>query len=406
MVRMQQPFDSCQRNKDGAMAEVELRKVVKRFGSTLVVHGVDLQIHDSEFVVLVGPSGCGKSTVLRMIAGLEKVSDGEILIGGNVVNDVSPKDRNVAMVFQNYALYPAHDRTGQYGLQPERWPNTPGKRSQPPWTKPRQCSNWTPCSTANRPSCPADSASAWPWVAPLSASPRFSFLDEPLSNLDAQLRMQMRIELRKMHLRLKTTTIYVTHDQIEAMTLADRIVILKGGHIQQVGTPVEVFEQPSNVFVAQFIGNPPMNILSGRLEQQNDALCFVQGGTTIPLPQDKWKNIAPGQKVLLGIRPDAVKVGDALQRIPQQWRTQGKVVISEVLGAHSLLAFLHEGANMIAEVEGRLEVQTDDVLALGFDLQRASLFDPETTKKYCLAQESAMVRPYVQFPDSQSRRRK
>ncbi len=379
MVRMQQPFDSCQRNKDGAMAEVELRKVVKRFGSTLVVHGVDLQIHDSEFVVLVGPSGCGKSTVLRMIAGLEKVSDGEILIGGNVVNDVSPKDRNVAMVFQNYALYPHMTVRDNMGFSLKMAKHS---REEIAAAVDKAAAVLELDALLHRK--PSELSGGQRQRVAMGRAivrePSVFLFDEPLSNLDAQLRMQMRIELRKMHLRLKTTTIYVTHDQIEAMTLADRIVILKGGHIQQVGTPVEVFEQPSNVFVAQFIGNPPMNILSGRLEQQNDALCFVQGGTTIPLPQDKWKNIAPGQKVLLGIRPDAVKVGDALQRIPQQWRTQGKVVISEVLGAHSLLAFLHEGANMIAEVEGRLEVQTDDVLALGFDLQRASLFDPETTK--------------------------
>ena len=164
------------------------------------------------------------------------------------------------------------------------------------------------------------------------------------------------------------------------MTLADRIVILKDGHIQQVGTPVEVFEQPANVFVAQFIGNPPMNILNGSLEQRDDALCFVREGLCMPLPQNKWKNISSGSKIQLGIRPDAVKVGHALGRIPEPWRTPGKVVISEVLGAHSLLAFQQQGANMIAEVEGRLDVHADDEIEVGFDLERASLFDPESTE--------------------------
>ncbi len=361
------------------MAEVELRKVVKRFGATMVVHGVDLTIRDSEFVVLVGPSGCGKSTVLRMIAGLEKVSGGEILIGGQAVNDVSPKDRNVAMVFQNYALYPHMTVRENMGFSLKM-----AKRSRDEIAAAVDKAAAVLELDALLDRKPAELSGGQRQRVAMGRAivrqPAVFLFDEPLSNLDAQLRMQMRIELRKMHLQLKTTTIYVTHDQIEAMTLADRIVILKDGHIQQVGTPVEVFEQPANVFVAQFIGNPPMNILNGSLEQRDDALCFVREGLCMPLPQNKWKNISSGSKIQLGIRPDAVKVGHALGRIPEPWRTPGKVVISEVLGAHSLLAFQQQGANMIAEVEGRLDVHADDEIEVGFDLERASLFDPESTE--------------------------
>jgi len=244
------------------MAQVELKKVCKRYGETKVVHDVDLVMDENEFIVLVGPSGCGKSTILRMIAGLESISGGEIFINGRLVNGVSPKDRNVAMVFQNYALYPHMTVRENMGFSLKM-----AKRAR---LEIEEAVNQA-----------ADILELGPYLdrkpAALSGGqrqrvamgraivrrPDVFLFDEPLSNLDAQLRTQMRMELKKLHLKFQTPTIYVTHDQIEAMTLADRIVILKDGYIQQIGAPVEVFENPTNVFTAKFIGNPPMNVLGG-----------------------------------------------------------------------------------------------------------------------------------------------
>src|SRR5881227_763990 len=253
------------------MAQVSLRKVVKRFDDTIAVRGINLDISDKEFVVLVGPSGCGKSTTLRMIAGLEEISEGEIAVDGEVVNDVPPKDRDMAMVFQNYALYPHMTvyENMSFGLRLKRYPKAEiGKRVQEAARilditellerKPRQLSGGQRQRVA--------------MGRAIVRNPKVFLFDEPLSNLDAKLRVQMRTEIKRVHQKVRTTTVYVTHDQIEAMTLADRVVVMNAGTIEQVGTPHDLYHAPATLFVAGFIGSPAMNILRCRLDETAGAL--------------------------------------------------------------------------------------------------------------------------------------
>jgi multiple sugar transport system ATP-binding protein len=357
------------------MAQVELKDVIKRFGSTQVVHGVDLVIEDNEFIVLVGPSGCGKSTILRMIAGLESVSDGEIRINGRPVNEVLPKDRNVAMVFQNYALYPhmsVYDNMA-FSLKMAKDPkNVIDKKvlqaaeilelTQYLQRKPSELSGGQRQRVA--------------MGRAIVRKPAVFLFDEPLSNLDAQLRTQMRMELKKLHLKMKTTTIYVTHDQVEAMTLADKIVILKDGHIQQVGSPIEVFERPVNRFVAGFIGNPPTNIAEAEFQLKGDRVSIRMGELSLPVVDPP--ECRDGQKVLAGIRPDSIKAGHGLETLADDWKVQGEVIVSEILGGQSLLEFSVGGNTLIAELEGRIQGKPGEMLELGFDLSRLLFFDPET----------------------------
>jgi len=357
------------------MAEVELINVTKRFGSTEVVHGVDLQIHDNEFIVLVGPSGCGKSTLLRMIAGLESLSAGEIRIGNRTVNRVPPSERNVAMVFQNYALYPhmtVYDNMG-FSLKMKKWPKA--KLDQ----KVREVAEvleLTPFLDRRPAALSGGQRQRVAMGRAIVRNPDVFLFDEPLSNLDAQLRTQMRMELKKLHLKMKTTTIYVTHDQIEAMTLADRIVILKDGYIQQVGAPIDVYEKPESVFVARFIGNPPANILAGVFHRRNGKGVISLGELNFPVL--KQVELEEGQEVLVGIRPDAIRAADAYTSIPEAWRFQGTVVVSEIVGGQSLLEFEMGGNQMIAELEGRVLLRPGASIILGFDLNRILLFDPKT----------------------------
>ncbi len=360
------------------MANVELKGVIKRYGSVEVIHGVDLSVNENEFIVLVGPSGCGKSTLLRMVAGLEDISGGDISIGDRVVTNVSPKDRNVAMVFQNYALYPHMTVAENMGFSlkmhkkskeeiEKRVSETAKILELDPYLhrKPSELSGGQRQRVA--------------MGRAMVRNPDVFLFDEPLSNLDAQLRTQMRMELRKMHMRLKTTTIYVTHDQIEAMTLADRIVILKDGYIQQVGTPIDVFEKPNNVFVAKFIGNPPMNILEGTCKVIDGQRFFVKGSTRFPIQDSMAESIVDNSPLLAGIRPDSIKMGHHIERLPENWWCSGEVVVSEILGAHSLLEIVIDGENeLIAEVEGRIVAHPGETVPIGFEFDRMVLFDPET----------------------------
>src|SRR6187401_2364983 len=253
------------------MADVTLRKVVKRYDEVEAVRGIDLDIADHEFVVLVGPSGCGKSTTLRMIAGLEDITDGDIMIGGDVVNDVPPKDRDIAMVFQNYALYP-HMTVAEnmsFGLRLKRYPKAEIKSRIDEAArmldivelvdrKPKQLSGGQRQRVA--------------MGRAIVRNPKVFLFDEPLSNLDAKLRVQMRTEIKRVHQKVKTTTVYVTHDHVEAMTLADRVVVMNGGKIEQIGAPNELYHNPKTRFVAGFIGSPAMNFITCRLEQAGEGL--------------------------------------------------------------------------------------------------------------------------------------
>ncbi len=357
------------------MARVELKNVVKRFGRTQVVHGADLIINDNEFIVLVGPSGCGKSTILRMIAGLETVSGGEISIDGRPVNEVPPKDRNVAMVFQNYALYPHMTVFDNIAFSLQM-----AKESREQIEKKVRAAaeilELTPYLKRKPAELSGGQRQRVAMGRAIVRKPSVFLFDEPLSNLDAQLRTQMRMELKKLHLQMKTTTIYVTHDQIEAMTLADKIVILKDGYIQQVGSPIDVFERPANKFVASFIGNPPVNILSGSFQTNDDARFVSLEKLLLPIP--RLVKFAKNQKLLVGIRPDDIKTGDALRRFPQEWQFTAEVIVCEILGGQSLLECKVGENTMIAELEGRVLAKPGDTMQIGIDLDRLLFFDPET----------------------------
>ncbi len=362
------------------MANVELKQVVKRYGKVEVVPGIDLEILDNEFMVLVGPSGCGKSTVLRMVAGLEQITSGEIYIGGQMVNSMSPKDRNVAMVFQNYALYP-HMTVRENMEFSLKMRGHDKEDIEARLVEVSRILELSPYLDRKPSELSGGQRQRVAMGRAMVRNPDVFLFDEPLSNLDAQLRTQMRMELRKMHLRLKTTTIYVTHDQIEAMTLADRIVILKDGAIQQVGTPIEIFEKPVNVFVAKFIGNPPMNILEGTCRVIDGKRCVVVGKSTFPVVDGKAESLVDGAPVLVGIRPDSIKMGRGTERLPEEWLCHGEVVVSEILGGQSHLEIVIDNDNeLIAEVEGRIVAHPGEIVPIGFEFDRMVLFDPKTTK--------------------------
>src|SRR5215831_9202750 len=289
------------------MANVMLQDLIKRFDKVVAVNRINLEIPDKEFVVFVGPSGCGKTTTLRMIAGLEEASEGTIMIGDRIVNDIPPKDRNIAMVFQNYALYPHMNvyKNMAFGLKLRRTPRPEIDRRVREAArilgieelldrKPRQLSG------GQRQRVAVGRA--------IVRQPEVFLFDEPLSNLDAKLRVQMRAELIKLHYQLEATMIYVTHDQVEAMTMGDRIVIMNNGFIQQVGPPMEVYNQPQNQFVAGFIGSPPMNFLEARLRADNGGLAVYLKGMRLPLPPQKAKGAEAytNKPVVFGIRPEDI----------------------------------------------------------------------------------------------------
>src|SRR5437870_8440693 len=296
------------------MAQVTLRKLVKKYDDTLAVRGIDLDIADKEFVVLVGPSGCGKSTTLRMIAGLEDVSEGDVLIAGEDVVDVPPKDRDIAMVFQNYALYPHMTvyENMSFGLRLKRFARDEIERrvqnaarildiTELLERKPRQLSGGQRQRVAMGRAIVRD--------------PKVFLFDEPLSNLDAQLRVQMRTEIKKVHQKVRTTTIYVTHDQVEAMTLADRVVVMNRGIIDQVGTPNDLYHSPATQFVAGFIGSPAMNMLECRMVEANGGLAVnLSDKLSFPVPPDRVARYRPhaGRDLIFGLRPEDIieKRGD------------------------------------------------------------------------------------------------
>src|SRR5262244_44454 len=289
------------------MAQVSLRKLYKRFDDTEAVRGIDLDIADKEFVVLVGPSGCGKTTTLRMIAGLEEISAGEIAVDGEVVNDVPPKDRDMAMVFQNYALYPHMTvyENMSFGLRLKRYPKDEiARRVQEAARilditelldrKPRQLSGGQRQRVA--------------MGRAIVRNPKVFLFDEPLSNLDAKLRVQMRIEIKRVHQKVRTTTVYVTHDQVEAMTLADRVVVMNRGRIEQIGTPNDVYHNPATRFVAGFIGSPAMNFVPCRLEEVGGrANIRLTDRIAFPLPPPRaarYSSVPRNERLLMGIRPE------------------------------------------------------------------------------------------------------
>jgi multiple sugar transport system ATP-binding protein len=358
------------------MASLSFRNIEKSYGNVKVIHGIGFDIADGEFVVLVGPSGCGKSTLLRMLAGLEEISGGEIHIDGRVVNELESKDRDIAMVFQSYALYPHMTVRENMAFSLKL------RRADPKLTDQRvadaarilnldQLLDRTPreLSGGQRQRVAMGRA--------IVRDPKVFLFDEPLSNLDAKLRVAMRAEIKALHQRLKTTTVYVTHDQIEAMTMADRIVVMHDGIVEQIGTPLELFDRPGNLFVAQFIGSPAMNVLPGTLRRNGGERAEVEAlGARWPAPPDLAG--VDGQEVRYGIRPGDVELATSAGA------GQGiaaKVVVVEPTGAETELLLQVGDAKLIVVIHGRTAAQPDDTVYLAIDAHKAHVFDSSTEKR-------------------------
>jgi multiple sugar transport system ATP-binding protein len=348
------------------MATVSIRAVRKAFGSTEVLHGVDVEVADGEFVILVGPSGCGKSTLLRMIAGLENISRGEIAIGGTVVNNVAPKERDIAMVFQNYALYPhmtVRDNMA-FSLLLAKAPqavidNKVGRAAAilglDPYLHryPRQLSGGQRQRVAMGRAIVRD--------------PQVFLFDEPLSNLDAKLRVQMRAEIKELHQRLGTTTVYVTHDQIEAMTMADKIVVMNNGNIEQIGAPLELYDHPANLFVAGFIGSPAMNLLRGEISGG----MFRIGDVSLPLPAG---TSLEGRHVTYGIRPEHL-------RLDHTGGVGVLVTVLEPTGAETQVLGRLGGVPVVGAFRERITTKPGEMLMMSPDTNLVHLFDTETGQR-------------------------
>jgi sn-glycerol 3-phosphate transport system ATP-binding protein len=355
------------------MADVSIRNVTKRFGKTEVLHGISCDIHDGEFIVILGPSGCGKSTLLRLVAGLEEISGGEIAIEGRVVNRLEPADRDIAMVFQNYALYPHMTvyKNMAYGLKMRRMDKDEIDRrvrnaakilelSDLLDRKPRQLSGGQRQRVAMG-RC-------------IVREPKIFLFDEPLSNLDAKLRVQMRLEIRKLHEDLKITSIYVTHDQVEAMTLGDRLVVMDNGYAAQIGSPLEVYERPATMFVAGFIGSPAMNFLEahvsegGRTLVLSDAVHLPMNGAGLPA----WA----GEKVVLGVRPEHLEL---------HGRREGGIQLIvdhvELLGADTLVHGRCGSMALTVRLPDVHRIEKQTTIALCASPEKLHLFDPETKKR-------------------------
>ncbi|BHH82008.1 ABC transporter ATP-binding protein [Desulforhopalus sp. 52FAK] len=362
------------------MTELRFRNVIKRYGKVEVVHGIDLDVADKEFLVLVGPSGCGKSTLLRMIAGLEEISDGTISMGDTVINDIAPKDRGLAMVFQNYALYPHMNvyENMAFGLRQRKTPKEEiqervesvgeilglGELLQ---RKPHELSGGQRQRVA--------------MGRAMVRKPDVFLFDEPLSNLDAKLRIQMRAEIKMLHQRVNSTMVYVTHDQVEAMTLADRIVVLKDGYIEQVGTPLELFLKPANVFVAGFIGTPPMNLLQCRIEDTGKAAAMVfPGGLRLPVPAKEGVQFVDGQEVVMGIRTEEITLTTVESALPAEWTRVAVVKVVEPLGNENHLHVEIDGETFVARCEGRKIIKAGEEIQVAFNLEQLHIFDAATTK--------------------------
>jgi multiple sugar transport system ATP-binding protein len=359
------------------MAQVLLKNLNKKYDEVHAVKDVNLHIRDKEFMVLVGPSGCGKSTTLRMVAGLEEITGGEIVIGERVVNDLPPKDRDIAMVFQNYALYPhmtVYDNMA-FGLKMRKFPKAEiAKRVQDAAEilgiqellrrKPRQLSG------GQRQRVAVGRA--------IVRHPQVFLFDEPLSNLDAKLRVQMRVELKRLHDRLETTAIYVTHDQVEAMTLGDRVVVMKDGWIQQVGEPMELYGKPANRFVAGFIGSPAMNFADVTINETGGALVAEAPAFRIHIPPAQLASLKPykGQRVTLGVRPEDLHVaagGDSPQHT-----IDAVVDVVEPLGSEILLDVKAGTSTLVARVEPTVRAKVHEHVRLAMNPERLHFFDSKT----------------------------
>jgi multiple sugar transport system ATP-binding protein len=351
------------------MANLSVKNLVKSYGDVDVLHSINLDIEDGEFVVLVGPSGCGKSTTLRMIAGLEDVTSGTISIGDRVVNNLEPKERDIAMVFQNYAIYPHMSvrKNIGFGLRASKLPK---EQKEARIDEVAAILSMTELLERKPSQLSGGQRQRVAIGRAMVRNPAVFLFDEPLSNLDAQLRTQMRLEIKKLHQRVGTTIVFVTHDQVEAMTMADRIVIMKDGHIQQVGTPHEVYHNPANAFVAQFIGAPSMNMIQGKLDEKglslaNGSLISRDG---LQMPADH------SGEVMLGVRPDD------LHLCAENPLLTGKISVREPLGADTLIYVETDAGEIIAKADGREPPELGAEVALGAAPEVLHFFDKASGK--------------------------
>ena len=349
------------------MASVDVREVRKAFGSTQVLHGVSVDIADGQFVVLVGPSGCGKSTLLRMIAGLENITGGDIAIGGRVVNNVPPKDRDIAMVFQNYALYP-HMTVFDNMAFSLMLKGASKSEMQERVNRAAEILNLQPYLLRYPRQLSGGQRQRVAMGRAIVRNPQVFLFDEPLSNLDAKLRVQMRAEIKELHQRLKVTTVYVTHDQIEAMTMADKIVVMNHGHIEQAGAPLELYDRPANLFVAGFIGSPAMNMLHGKVS----AGAFVDAsGMRWPMPANH--GAAEGSEIVYGVRPEHLRL-DA-NGVPT------RVHVVEPTGSETQVVLRLGEVSLMGAFRERIAAGPGEALPVSPELGLVHLFDKKTGKR-------------------------
>jgi multiple sugar transport system ATP-binding protein len=363
------------------MSSLVLKQVRKSFGSQEVIHGVDLEIASGEFIVFVGPSGCGKSTLMRMVAGLEEITSGEILIGGKVVNDLPPRDRDIAMVFQDYALYPTKTvfENMAFGLRMRRVPEAEVRQRV---ERAAEMLQITPLFDRLPKALSGGQRQRVAMGRAIVREPKVFLFDEPLSNLDALLRNQVRAEIKKLHRRTGGTIIYVTHDQVEAMTLADRIVVLKSGDVVQVGTPDEIYHHPRHRFVAEFTGSPPMNLIEAVIEVEGDTVrARLAEGRALPLPPalaEAGRRYA-GQTVLFGIRPEHLKLAGS--DTPPGWPVLDlQIDLVEGMGAENLVHFWLAGRTIVGRFESHVRPADESVIKVAFNPAGFHLSDLKTDR--------------------------
>ena len=367
------------------MASLSLRHIYKKYpGGVTAVSDFNLEVKDKEFIVFVGPSGCGKSTTLRMIAGLEEITEGELFIGDTLANDVAPKDRKIAMVFQNYALYPHMSvyENMAFGLKLNKTPKEEIKRRV---EEAARVLDITHLLDRKPKTLSGGQKQRVALGRAIVRNPKVFLLDEPLSNLDAKLRAAMRTELTKLHARVGTTFVYVTHDQVEAMTMATRIVVMKDGLIQQVDTPQNLYDKPCNIFVAGFIGTPQMNFITGKLVKKGADVNFEFEGLSVKLPEEKAT--APeladyiGQEVVVGLRPEAISDEASAVAANPETSIDVDVDVTELMGAEIYL-YLKAGeeTNMIARVSPRSQSRAGQKIKVAFDMSRLHIFDKDTER--------------------------
>jgi multiple sugar transport system ATP-binding protein len=361
------------------MAEVALRNVVKRYDNVEAVRSINLDIPDNEFVVLVGPSGCGKSTTLRMIAGLEEVTSGDIYIGGDIVNDLPPKDRDIAMVFQNYALYPHMSvyENMSFGLKLRKFPKEEIKKRV---DHAARILDITELLDRKPKALSGGQRQRVAMGRAIVRNPKVFLFDEPLSNLDAKLRVQMRTEIKRVHQLVKTTTVYVTHDQVEAMTLADRVVVMNGGVIEQIATPQDLYHHPKTLFVAGFIGSPAMNFIRCRLEQNGTGQRVrISDKISLPVPASRAARFQPlnGRELLFGLRPEHITEPRRNDR-DQQCEFAAMLDVVEPMGMETMVYFTVDGQEICGRVDPNSAKGPGESMRLYADMDRMHLIDPQS----------------------------